>query len=110
MAALRLNALEPKIIVHDYNPDKALITAKTDTLTIDINNDTINDILIYLTESSPGNWAIINTLNSNCQFSLICYYTKSDSLKSDSIVWKCCNSHVCWFNGKCNNVEKIGVK
>ncbi len=110
MAALRLNALEPKIIVHDYNPDKALITAKTDTLTIDINNDTINDILIYLTESSPGNWAIINTLNSNCQFSLICYYTKSDSLKSDSIVWKSCNSHVCWFNGKCNNVEKIGVK
>ena len=94
MAALRLNALEPKIIVHDYNPDKALITAKTDTLTIDINNDTINDILIYLTESSPGNWAIINTLNSNCQFSLICYYTKSDSLKSDSIVWKSCNSHV----------------
>jgi hypothetical protein len=101
---------QSKILVHDYKPDIVLTNAKTDTLVVDIDDDSNNDIILYLIESSPGNWAIINTLNSNCSFSLICNESNIDTLNSDSINWQSCNSNVCWFNGTCDGFEKIAVK
>jgi len=102
------NSNKSNILFHDLQPDVVLMNALTDSFIIDINEDLINDVILYLEHTSSGNWALIKSLNQNCQYSLINYYL-NDSLSIKSINW---HSEAFIFLGeqKYNNIEKIGIK
>jgi hypothetical protein len=107
LVALKLSAQESSIIYNDYNPD-LILKRVSDSFLVDVNEDSIADVMFYTVGSSVGNWYYVKPVNSNCQFSLINYYP-SDSLKNDSIIWH--TETVCILGEQTYNyIEKIGIR
>jgi len=94
------------LYIFDYDPDIELDSPGSDTLKIDLDNDSINDVLFCLSSSSAGNWAYIQTLHSDCNVSYISYYP-TDSLSGNTLRW---HSGKINFLGEFDNQEKIGIR
>ncbi len=103
MVELKLNAQEPSIIVHDYNPDVKIIKEGSDTLKIDFNKDGVLDLMFYLVVTSGGQFPTIKSLNNNCKLSLI---TETDSLIGQYMGF---SSELTYLMGLFTS-EKIGIR
>jgi hypothetical protein len=106
IAPLNISAQESSIVINDYVPDFKLINPNTDTLKIDFNNDSVNDVVFYLIWSSAGNYLYIEPINIKCFTTTVSYYN-TDSLSSNVIKWR---SDKKVLHGEFNKTEKIGIK
>lgn len=105
-AALNLNAREPSIIVHDYNPDVLFWNKDSKDLEIDLDADSVNDVIFHL-EMSSSDWHLyLKTLIPDCYTSKI-IYSNTDSLSSNLIYWVSNENEI---RGEFNKSEKVGVK
>lgn len=104
-AALNLNAREPSIIVHDYNPDVYIRNEGKDTLKIDFNNDEVLDLVFYLVVRSGGEYPTIKSLYKNCRLTLISD-SVNNSLQSTTLSW---STELTYLLGMFTS-EKIGIK
>jgi hypothetical protein len=71
------------IFVYDYVPD-LILDYGADTIKIDINQDSIKDIVFYLDNSSGGGYCYVKSLS--CQYAFLSS-VNSNSLKNDSLHW-----------------------
>ncbi len=86
MVELKLNAQEPSIIVYDFVPDITLDNHLKDTLKIDLNNDSVNDVVFYLMSPSGGLRLLVEPLHYNC-FTTIATWFPLHAFSEDSILW-----------------------
>jgi hypothetical protein len=99
------NPKETSIIFRDYKPDAELFLA-TDTVKIDFNLDSINDVIFFVSHASTGVYGYLRTINTECKISYLNYFP-TDSLSDDSLTWHSGNLN---FLGEFNNTEKIGIR
>lgn len=76
---------DTNLIFHDYEPDVVLVSM--DTLLFDFDEDGNIDMLFRVQEGSAGDWTIIESLSSNCYFSLLAEQN-IDTLNADQIYWR----------------------
>jgi len=105
MITFKLNAQESSIIFNDYIPDITLDDHNKDTLRIDLNNDSVNDVVFYLVYPSDGRRLIIEPLHIDCYLTINTWNT-SDTLNADSIHWYSNR----WFVQIEPNSGEIGIK
>ncbi len=86
IAILNLKAQEQSINFYDYVPDITLDNHLKDTLKIDLNNDSVNDVVFYLVYPSYGRLLIVEPLHINCLIT-IATWNPSYTLNMDSVHW-----------------------
>jgi len=78
---------DTNVIFVDYNPDVILhYNYNQESLSIDINNDSVLDFKFYFTPgSNPGSY--ISDLNTNCKYTSVWDTVSNDSLNNPAISW-----------------------
>ncbi len=104
IATLNLNAQEQSIIFNDYVPDITLDNHLKDTLKIDLNYDSVNDVVFYLMYPSYGRVLIIEPLHNDCLITINNWNT-SDTL-NQALDWISKR----WFFQWEPNGGEIGIK
>jgi hypothetical protein len=105
LVAQKLSTQEPSIIFNDYVPDVTLFYPQKDTLKIDMDSDSADDIMFFLYGASSGNYAYIKPINT--KWGITTFSNRNtDTLRSDQIIWI---SNQMVFLGR-DNTEKLAVK
>ncbi|HPR32441.1 MAG TPA: T9SS type A sorting domain-containing protein [Prolixibacteraceae bacterium] len=77
---------ENEILVYDFVPDSQFVSVP-DSLKLDINQDQIPDIALYIAQPSFGHHCRILSINEHCEYAFIHSEYCKDTLTCDSIRW-----------------------
>ena len=94
--------LDSNIIYYDFNPDTLLIPFET--LSIDINQDSVNDLNFYFIYPSEIILQV-TSLNTNCNYAFISN-SYNDSLTNSMLTW---HTGAYYWNWDWN-IERLGIK
>jgi len=108
LSNLLMAQTDTNVIYHDYNPDVILYGSyeSTDSLSIDINQDSSLDFKFYYVNVSGGPYPYVKNMHDNCKYTLYSFINNYDSLNNPSINWL--SGNIYWNSE--SFYDTIGIK